>query len=396
MSVLLRSWPGASPDVIVLGAGIVGAACALELSRSGLRVVVVDDGIAGGGATAAGMGHITVMDDSEPQFALTRYSQQLWRAMHEGGADAVIPFPAEAEWLPCGTIWVAADDEEMAEVHRKAAFYAERSVPAEVLGAAQLAEAEPNLRHGLAGGLRVSEDSVIYPPATVLWMLRCCQQLGGTMIRQRAVHFDDGGVTLADGSRVAAQFIVHATGTWTPQLLPNVPVHPRKGHLLITERYPGFVRHQLVELGYLKSAASAQGDSVAFNAQPRATGQILIGSSRQYGVTDSGIEPAMLARMLQRAQEFMPGIGQLQGVRAWTGFRASTPDKLPLIGPVSGYRNVYLATGHEGLGITTATGTAKLIAAHLLGRSAAIPPEPYLPSRFEGRNAPSDDAGGAS
>ncbi len=366
-------------DAIVLGAGIVGTACALELARRGLRVTIVDDGIVGGGATAAGMGHITVMDDSEPQFALTRYSQQLWHAFKE---DMQSRFPREAEWLPCGTIWVGADEEEMAEVHRKHAFYSARGVPTQILDAAQLTEAEPNLRRGLAGGLLVEEDVVIYPPVAAAWMLRQSEALGATFVRQRAIAFEDGGVRLADGTHLAAGSVIHATGTWTAQMFANLAVNPRKGHLLITERYPGFLRHQLVELGYLKSAASARGDSVAFNAQPRATGQILIGSSRQYGATDSAVEAAMLARVLRRAQEFMPGIGQLQGIRAWTGFRASTPDKLPLIGPAPGYRNVYLATGHEGLGITTATGTAKLIADQILGRASAIPIAPYLPSRY--------------
>jgi glycine/D-amino acid oxidase-like deaminating enzyme len=141
------------------------------------------------------------------------------------------------------------------------------------------------------------------------------------------------------------------------------------------------VRHQLVELGYLKSAHSISSDSVAFNAQPRKTGQVLIGSSRQYGVDDPKVEAIMLARMLARAEEYMPGITELSAIRAWTGFRAATPDKLPLIGPCPGYKRLYLATGHEGLGITTSMGTAKLLVDQLLNRPSQIPIAPYLPNR---------------
>ena len=360
-------------DVVVIGAGIVGTACALELARCGLSVMVVDSGEVGGGATGAAMGHITVLDDSEAQFALTRYSQQLWREMRE-------ELPPEVEWLPCGTIWLAADEEEMAEVRRKHAFYEARGVPVEMLDSSQLAEAEPNLRKGLAGGLLVSEDVVIYPPTAAAWLLKQAQ--GATVVRERVAAFDDGGVTLAGGSQISAGKIIHASGAWTCELVPGLKMFPRKGHLLITERYEGFLRHQLVELGYLKSTHAVATDSVAFNAQPRATGQILIGSSRQYGATDTKVESKMMARMLQRACEYMPGIAHLQGLRAWTGFRAATPDKLPLIGPAAGYRNVHLATGHEGLGITTSTGTAKLLADQLLGRESAIPFEPYLPARI--------------
>ena len=124
-------------DVVVIGAGIVGSACAAECAREGLTVAIVEAGIIGGGATAAGMGHLVVMDDSEAQFALTRYSQQLWDQMSED-------LPLEVEHDACGTIWIAADDEEMDEARRKERFYRERGVPVEVLDERGLAEAEPN------------------------------------------------------------------------------------------------------------------------------------------------------------------------------------------------------------------------------------------------------------
>jgi glycine/D-amino acid oxidase-like deaminating enzyme len=165
-------------------------------------------------------------------------------------------------------------------------------------------------------------------------------------------------------------------------LLPDLPVRKRRGHLVITDRYPGFVRHQLVELGYLKSAHSVTADSVAFNVQPRTTGQLLIGSSREFGAEHAAINDALLAAMVARAQLFLPEIGDLQAIRVWTGFRAATPDKLPLIGPWPEDETLFLATGHEGLGITTSLATAKLLVAGMMGEKAEIAGEPYLPSRF--------------
>jgi glycine/D-amino acid oxidase-like deaminating enzyme len=87
--------------------------------------------------------------------------------------------------------------------------------------------------------------------------------------------------------------------------------------------------------------------------------------------------------MLQRAQLYMPGISSLNVIRIWTGFRAATPDKLPLIGPVAGDSTLWLATGHEGLGITTAMATAELLACAFAGIEPPISPEPYLPGRFD-------------
>lgn len=362
-------------DVAIVGAGIVGAACALECARSGLKTVVVESRVIGGGATAAGMGHIVVMDDSDAQFALTRYSQQLWE-------EFIPELPEDVEYEACGTLWVAADDEEMAEVERKRQFYEERNVAVEVLDEKALARAEPNLREGLAGGLRVSGDAVIYPPCAARYFLESAQKLGAELrVGVSVSELTGAGVRLGDGTFLASGMTVNAMGSWALELTPGVDVQKRKGHLVITDRYPGFVRHQLIELGYLKSAHSLSTDSVAFNAQPRRTGQILIGSSRQYGVDDASVDSPMLKRMLDRAVEYMPRLAKLSAIRAWTGFRAATPDKLPLVGRSAIDDRIWLATGHEGLGITTSTGTAKLLVDQMLDRQSQIPVEPYLPSR---------------
>jgi len=362
-------------DVVIIGAGIVGSACAAECAREGLSVAIVEARIIGGGATAAGMGHLVVMDDSEAQFALTRYSQQLWDEISD-------ELPREVEHDACGTIWIAADDEEMAEVLRKQNYYAERGVRTQILDAQSLAEAEPNLRPGFVGGLRVTGDSVIYPPCAAQFFVdQALAKRSELFLGQSVETISADGVRLRDGVSISAGLIVNSAGSWSPMLTPGVDVKKRKGHLVITDRYPGFVRHQLVELGYLKSAHSLTADSVAFNIQPRKTGQLLIGSSRQYGVDESRVDDSILTRMLNRAAEYLPGLRKLSSLRTWTGFRAATPDKLPLIGPHAEHKRLYLATGHEGLGITTSLGTAKLLVAQVMNRATAIPVAPYLPSR---------------
>src|SRR6202161_1952108 len=288
----------------------------------------------------------------------------------------------DAEYQQCGTVWVAADEEEMIEVHRKRDYYGKRGVPTEVLDAQTLRIIEPNLRPGIAGGLLVPEDGVLYPPCAARFFIGRAEERGVDLRLGATVEqIGQGRVRLTDGSEISAEVIVNAAGTYAPHLTPGLEIRKRKGHLVITDRYPGFVRHQLVELGYLKSAHSVSGDSVAFNVQPRRTGQILIGSSRQYGAEHKEVDHSMLVRMLQRSQEYMPGLAQMSAVRTWTGFRAATPDKLPLIGQWTGDKSIFLATGHEGLGITTSLGTARLLADQISGTKPEIPVEPYLPSR---------------
>lgn len=363
-------------DVVIAGAGIVGAACARECAARGLRTAIVEPREIGGGATAAGMGHIVVMDDSPGQLALTSYSQRLWQELSSN-------LPHSVEYERSGTIWVASDEEEMAEVHRKQALYASAGIATEVLDSRALAEAEPHLRQPLAGGLLVPSDAVLYPPCAAEYLVQEAQRLGARLYAGRRVKSAGAGVvSLDDRTELRAERIVNAGGADATALLPQLPIRKRKGHLVITDRYPGFVRHQLVELGYLKSAHAITTDSVAFNIQPRKTGQVLIGSSRQYNSEDAAVDHQMVSAMIERARCFMPEIGALSAIRIWTGFRAATPDKLPLIGPWLEDKTLFLATGHEGLGITTSLGTAQLLADHLIGDKSRIPIEPYLPERF--------------
>jgi glycine/D-amino acid oxidase-like deaminating enzyme len=346
-----------------------------------MRVAVVDCEMVGGGATAAGMGHIVAMDDSDAQFALTRYSQRLWQTLRR-------ELPADVEYDQCGTIWVAADEEEMIEVRRKRDYYGQREVPTEVLDSRTLLRHEPNLRPGLAGGLLVMEDAVLYPPCAARFLMERAQQRGATLhLGHPVAEAGQGRVRMKDGFEISARILVNAAGAGAGHLTPGVEIKKRKGHLVITDRYAGFLRHQLVELGYLKSAHSISSDSVAFNVQPRRTGQILIGSSRQYGADYSEVDSGILAQMLQRSCEYMPGLAQMSAIRTWTGFRAATPDKLPLIGPWPGDDSLFLATGHEGLGITTSLATARILVDQITGTKPEIAIEPYLPSRVAKEHA---------
>ena len=362
-------------DVAILGAGIVGTACALECARAGMSVAVIEKNAVASGATGAAMGHVVIMDDSPAQFALTKYSQSLWAALAP-------ELPPSVEYYCPGTIWIASDKEEMAEVRRKFDNFTEQGVPCETLDSNALAAAEPNLRRPLTGGLLVPNDAVLHPQNAAQYLMDQAQNLGATLIAGHAVtSAAHGRVQLDDGAVLNAGILINAAGALSPTLTPGIPIRRRKGHLILTDRYPGYVNHQLVELGYLKSAHSSDTDSVAFNIQPRISGQLLIGSSRQYDADEPGVDPHILKAMMERAALYMPGLPSLTALRSWAGFRAATLDNLPLIGPTED-PTVFLATGHEGLGITTSLGTARLLVDHLLARPSAIPIDPYLPSRI--------------
>ncbi len=364
----------AGSDAIVVGAGIVGAACAAALARDGWRVTIVDRAFPSAGTTAVGMGHVVVMDDSPEQLALTAYSARLWR-------DLRSRLGKRTEYDACGTLWIAENEEQLAALTAKHATYRSAGVGAEVIDPIALRAAEPGLRRDLFGALLVPDDAVVYPPGATLDLLDEARAHGavvreGVDVREIVEH----GL-VCRGERMRADIIVNAAGASAPSLTPELPIIPRKGHLAITDRYPGLCRHQIVELGYLTSAHAMTNESVAFNVQPRSTGQVLIGSSRELVGWDGSLNHEILARMLARAADLMPALRDTSIIRCWTGFRPATPDKLPLIGPWDPVPGQWIAGGHEGLGITLSLATAQLIADQVAGRTPVVDPTPFAPMR---------------
>lgn len=187
------------------------------------------------------------------------------------------------------------------------------------------------------------------------------------------------GRARVDGAWLEADALLLAAGALSSRLVPELPIVPRKGHLVITDRYPGLLRHQTIKLGYVTSAHTLGAESVAFNLQPRRTGQLLVGSSRELVGFDASVNGRLRGRMLRRAVEYVPGLKHLKAIRTWVGFRPATADHLPLVG--RWVDRLYVAAGHEGLGITTAPGTARLVADLLVGRPPALDPAPFDPRR---------------
>ncbi|HET9106157.1 MAG TPA: FAD-dependent oxidoreductase [Steroidobacteraceae bacterium] len=363
---------GTRYDLIVVGGGIVGAACADAAVGEGLHVAIIEPGPVGGGATGASMGHLVAMPESRAALALARYSLGLWERYAE------LP---EAEFHRCGTLWVAREEPELATASEHFAWLTGAGVRARMLDREELRRREPALSHSLAGGLLVPDDATVYPPRMAQWLVDRAAAGGARLyVGRRAQRLEGEAVLLDDGRRLQGAVLI-AAGCDTAQLLPQLPLRARKGHLLVTDRYPGVLRHQVLELGYTEGVRGEAASSVAFNLQPRPTGQLLIGSSRELDATDAAVSRPMLRRMLERAFSFMPLLRELHALRAWTGFRPTSADGLPYLGEADATRRIWIAAGHEGLGVTTAFGSARILLDLFMGRTPAIDPTPYLPAR---------------
>ena len=371
---------GAAVDVAIVGGGVIGCACGWMAAEAGLSVALFEAGRIGAGATAAAMGHLVVLDEDPAELALARLSMTLWSQWDEWGA---------IERVDGGTLWIAENEGQVRAAQAKQSRLAAAAWPAGWLDPASLREAEPRLAHDLLGALHVPGDVIAYGPELATRLAHALRRRGARVEEGAAVDRLAGdGLALQDGRRIAARHVLLAAGCDSPRLWPGdapLAVRPRKGQLVVTDRHPGWIRHALVELGYVDSAHGHAPESVAFNAQPRPTGQVLLGSSRREGDRSSELDARLLAALVRRARRFLPDIGGLRMLRAWAGFRPATPDGRPLIGriPAPDQRaDHWIATGHEGLGLTTAMGTARLWLDLLLGRTPAIDPAPFDPRRL--------------
>ncbi|PSK96647.1 glycine/D-amino acid oxidase-like deaminating enzyme [Haloactinopolyspora alba] len=374
------------PEVVVIGAGVVGAACAWYAARAGLRVTVVDRGPVAGGTTGAGEGNILVSDKpAGPELELARLSVRCWRDL----ADAVEGF----EYDPKGGLVVAGSAAALDGLRATASGQRERGVTATEVRPDELHEHEPHLADDLAGGMYYPEDAQVQPAAAAARLLRDARAHGAAVRPNVEVtgvlRSRDGlaGVRTSAGD-VPAGAVVNAAGTWGGEIAAlagvDVPVLPRRGFVLVTEPLPpGVVRHKVYAAEYVSDVAS---DDASLQSSPviesTAAGPVLLGSSRERVGFNRTLSVPALRRIAAHAVRLFPVLAGADVLRAYRGFRPYCPDHLPVIGPDARCPGLYHACGHEGAGVGLAAATGHVVARALTGHPPGTDPTPFLPERF--------------
>jgi len=381
----------AAPDVVVVGAGVVGAACALAAARRGLRVTVVDRGPVAGGTTGAGEGNLLVSDKAPgPELDLALLSLRLWDDV-DGHVRAVTGRGFELEHK--GGLVVASDGQVLAGLRGSADRQRAAGILAEDVAAGDLAGHEPHLAPGLAGGVRYPQDAQVQPMLAAALMLRAARDLGCAVRTGTEVTgmLRDGdrvtGVRTSDGD-LPAGAVVNAAGTWGGQVAAlagvNVPVLPRRGVILVTQPLPVLVRHKVYAAEYVGDVAS---DDAALQTsavvEGTASGTVLIGASRERVGYDPVVPVEVVRRLAAQAVRLFPVLASARLMRTYRGFRPYCPDHLPVIGPDPRAPGLLHACGHEGAGVGLAAGTGELVAQVLAGVRPSLDLAPFRPERFE-------------
>lgn len=383
--------PGDTADLVVIGAGVVGAAAAYFAARSGLRVTVVDRGPLAGGTSSAGEGNLLVSDkEPGPELDLALYSQRVWR---EDLAEHAGLWEFEAK----GGLVVAASPNGAGPL--AALLREQRAGGIEAVDVArdELRDYEPRLSPDLAGGAYYPQDAQVQPMLVVAHLLRMAR-LAGARVRTdtEVTGFLRAGERITGvrtgRGRLSAPAVLNAAGTWAGAVAElagvRVPVLPRRGCVLVTQPLPPVIRHKVYAAEYVSDVASSD---AALQTSPvvegTRAGTVLIGSSRERVGFDREVPPSLLAALARNAIALFPFLASVQAIRGYLGFRPYCPDHLPVIGPDPRAPGLWHACGHEGAGVGLSVGTGKLLAQALTGRPTDLDLAPFAPERF---SAPTD------
>ncbi|MEV3989931.1 FAD-dependent oxidoreductase [Streptomyces sp. NPDC049837] len=377
---------GNTSDVIVVGAGVVGAACAYYAARAGLTVTVIDRGPVAGGTTGAGEGNLLVSDkEPGPELELALLSTRLWRELGEAIASAV-------EYEAKGGLVVASAESGMAALRAFAAGQRAAGVVAEEVPADGLGELEPHLAPGPAGGFHYPQDAQVQPALAAAHLLRAAGERVRVRLGEEVTGLLTGAAGEVRGVRTAkgevhAPYVVNAAGTWGGDLARlagvELPVLPRRGFVLVTEPLPRVVRHKVYAADYVADVASGSAalqTSAVVEGTP--AGPVLVGASRERVGFDRSLSTEVLRRLALGATALFPVLAGVRVMRTYAGFRPYLPDHLPAIGPDPRVPGLLHACGHEGAGIGLAPATGLVIARCLTGGEPPVGIAPFDPARF--------------
>ncbi|GAV76538.1 DAO domain-containing protein [Cephalotus follicularis] len=407
--------PSHTFDVVIIGAGIIGLTIARQfLLGSDLSVAVVDKHVPCSGATGAGQGYIWMvhMTPDSDLWYLTMRSHKLWEMLAESLRDQGLNPLQLLGWKKTGSLLVGRTPEESVMLHRRVEQLSEAGLRADYLSSDDLLLKEPELMVGRESGAAfLPDDCQIDAQRTVAYIEEANRNFAvegryaefyndpATCLLRSGSSGEIEGIQTSRNTLYSKKAVVVAAGCWSGSLMHelvkesnialDVPVKPRKGHLLVIENFNYLhLNHGLMEVGYVDHLEAlhptdsalgmddhAQTLSVSMTATVDSAGNLVLGSSRQFTGFNAEINELVVDRIWKRAGDFFPKLKELsltdlrKSRKVRVGLRPYMPDGKPVIGPVPGLSNLYLATGHEGGGLSMALGTAEMVADMVMGNT---------------------------
>ena len=368
---------------VVIGGGAVGTSVACYLAMSGMDVTLVERGEFAWGTSRRCEGHVVTYDTPPGDFSLfCKTGQDLFY-------EAQKFLPVDFDFSPEG-IGLLVDNESHLEMV-KANYEGKQKEGYNVTlwDRDELRRHEPNIGDNVIGCLNFNNDCTLNPMRLCFGLAEHARAHGAVIMPRTHVmdlRMANGRVSgvETDKGLILTENVVLAAGVWTPRLGAmlgvNVPIRPRQGHILVTERVQGLLNKAYVEYGYLLTKHGLKRDNVtpdmdkfgvAFVIEPSTAGTVLIGSSRRFVGMDTRPHPSVMRAVAERGTQFFPALSDMRLLRCYAGVRPATTDKLPIISTTH-IPGLFIGAGHEGLGISLSLITGKIMSQLVGGQTPFI------------------------
>ena len=368
-----------TPEVAVIGGGVIGLAIAWRISSAGARVAVVDESPGRGASWAAAGMLAPVTEVHYGEEALLRLNLDSARRYPQFIAELEDFTDTDAGYRACGIVVAARDADENAALEDLYNFQQKLGLSVERLSGRECRKLEPALAPTVRGGILCTDDHQVDNRALVASLLEACRRAGVSFVRAQAADVRANGrvdsVRLEGGDEIVCGTVVLAAGCWSSSIVEGLPadaippVRPVKGQLL---QLRGPAEPELI-------GRSVRGTDVYI--VPRRDGRVVVGATVEEMGWDTTVTAGAVYGLLRDAYELLPGISELQLTETVAGLRPGTPDNAPLLGP-SSIEGLIVATGHYRNGILLAPLTADAIAEVITTGKTPELIAPFSPQRF--------------
>ena len=375
-------------DVIIIGAGVIGASIAYHLTKENIQAVVLDKKEIATGSSSACEG-LLLLQSKKPGIHL------------DMALDSIRRFPAlvqelghPIEYENKGGLVVIESEDELAAMQLFVEKQKKHDVDVSLLSREQAREKEPALSENIIGATFSPLDSQVNPMLLTRGFLHAAQKAGATVFTNtevRGIELNQGRVTAVDTDRgkIETSIVINAAGAFAAgigeMLNLTIPIKPRRGQILVTEAVPPILKRCILSAMYIAAKFNpkvAEAGGVGFAVEQTANGNILIGSTREFVGFDKSTTYEGIHSIASNILRVIPKIENLHIIRVFAGLRPYTPDGLPILGKVESIDGFIMAAGHEGDGITLAPITGEMIAKLVATGAASFPFDAFRLERF--------------
>lgn len=380
-------------EALIIGGGIIGCSIAYYLSKAGIKCMVLEKGDIASGASGACDGFIFLQSKAcGIHLEMAMQSAALYKRLSE-------ELNYDLEYQECGGMIAAENREEMEYLVEMADKKKELGLKTEILTAAYAQSKVPGLTNKIRGALYCSKEAQINPIRATLAFADAARQSGAKILTNTLVNgfkiIEADQMKVIDNiitsqGEIEAEVVINAAGAYTPILAEmmkmDIPIKPRRGQILVTETLPKIMDCLLINVSYIGTkycGKESDTKDCGVTFEQTKSGNLLIGSTREFVGYNNRTSYEGITSIAGNAVRMFPELAKFKVIRSFAGLRPHTPDNLPILGFVSGFKNLIISSGHGGDGITLAPITGKVITELMVKRETSMDINALSPGRFQ-------------